>query len=265
MTADALANALLPAFRTPLGPLADELRLCDIPRADRLAELGFEYPLTGGDMTNAEVTLGMVGPLLRRHLDPSDPLAEYPDLLDNPALGTQALRGYLTGSIDAVLRIRRDDRPAALPGRGLQDELAGRLRRKLLKVGDYTPARMAAGDDERPLPAASAAVRRGRTPHAALAAARLRSGGVIWAASFTSSYAAWLARKLREWMACRAGCLAGARRHRLSSSSPQLLDGVRAYEHAAPAGRSCCRPRACGPGGLGSARSVQPGWSSQSR
>ena len=46
----------------------------------------------------------MVGPLLRRHLDPSDPLAGYPDLLDDPALGTQTLRGYLTGSIDAVLR-----------------------------------------------------------------------------------------------------------------------------------------------------------------
>ena len=129
MTADALASALLPAFRTPLGPLADERRLCDIPRADRLAELSFEYPLTGGDTTNAEVTLGMVGPLLRRHLAPSDPLAGYPDLLDDPALAAQALRGYLTGSIDAVLRIRRDDRPAALPGRGLQDELAGQLRR----------------------------------------------------------------------------------------------------------------------------------------
>ena len=143
MTVDALANALLPAFRTPLGPLADELRLCDIPRADRLAELGFEYPLTGGDTTSTEVTLGMVGPLLRRHLDPSDPLAEYPDLLDNPALGTQALRGYLTGSIDAVLRIRRDDRPARYLVVDYKTNWLGSFDGQLLKVGDYTPARMA--------------------------------------------------------------------------------------------------------------------------
>ena len=87
MTAEALASALLPAFRTPLGPLADEQRLCDIPRGDRLAELSFEYPLTGGDTTNAEVTLGMVSPLLRRHLSAVDPLADYPDSAGRPGSG----------------------------------------------------------------------------------------------------------------------------------------------------------------------------------
>jgi exodeoxyribonuclease V beta subunit len=143
MTVDALANALLPTFRTPLGPLADELRLCDIPRADRLAELGFEYPLTGGDTTSAEVTLGMVGPLLRRHLDPSDPLAAYPARLDDPALSSQPLRGYLTGSIDAVLRIRRDDRPARYLVVDYKTNWLGSFDGEVLKVGDYAPARMA--------------------------------------------------------------------------------------------------------------------------
>ena len=52
MTADALATAMLPAFRTPLGPLADERRLSDVSRGDRLAELNFEYPLAGGDDHN---------------------------------------------------------------------------------------------------------------------------------------------------------------------------------------------------------------------
>ena len=144
MTADALASAMLPAFRTPLGPLADEQRLCDLPRGDRLAELSFEYPLTGGDMANAEVTLGMASPLLRRYLSSSDPLADYADLLDDPALSTQALRGYLTGSIDAVLRIRRDGRPPRYLVVDYKTNWLGGFDGEVLKVGDYTPARMAA-------------------------------------------------------------------------------------------------------------------------
>jgi exodeoxyribonuclease V beta subunit len=143
MTADDLAGALLPALRTPLGPLADEQRLCDIRRTDRLAELGFEYPLTGGDTTNADVNLGMVGPLLRRHLSPSDSLAGYPDLLDDPALATQILRGYLTGSIDAVLRIRRDDQPPRYLVVDYKTNWLGGFDGEVLTVGDYTPARMA--------------------------------------------------------------------------------------------------------------------------
>jgi exodeoxyribonuclease V beta subunit len=143
LTADSLANAMLPAFRTPLGPLADERRLCDIPRADRLAELNFEYPLTGGDLTNAEVTLGRVGPLLRRHLAPADPLAGYSDSLDDPALKTQALRGYLTGSIDAVLRIRGADRSPRYLVVDYKTNWLGTFDGAVLKVGDYTPARMA--------------------------------------------------------------------------------------------------------------------------
>ena len=143
MTADDLASALLPAFRTPLGPLADEQRLCDIPPHDRLAELGFEYPLSGGDTTNAEITLSMVGPLLRRHLDLSDPLNSYPDQLDDPALATQILRGYLTGSIDAVLRIRADGRQSRYLVVDYKTNWLGGLDGEVLKVGDYAPARMA--------------------------------------------------------------------------------------------------------------------------
>jgi exodeoxyribonuclease V beta subunit len=142
MTAEDLAAALLPAFRTPLGSLADERRLCDIPRSDRLAELGFEYPLTGGDTTSAEVNLGMVGPLLRQHLNRSDSLAEYPNHLDDPVLATQIMRGYLTGSIDAVLRIRRDGQPPRYLVVDYKTNWLGELDRGPLTVGDYTPARM---------------------------------------------------------------------------------------------------------------------------
>jgi exodeoxyribonuclease V beta subunit len=86
--------------------------------------------------------LGMVGPLLRRHLAPSDPLTRYPDLFDDPGLAAQTLRGYLTGSIDAVLRIRRDDQPRYLVV-DYKTNWLGRFDGEVLRVGDYTPARMA--------------------------------------------------------------------------------------------------------------------------
>ena len=142
ITADDLASAMLPAFRTPLGPLAAERRLCDIRRSDRLTELGFEYPLAGGDSTTAEVSLGMVGPLLRRHLASADPLAGYPDLLDDPVLATQILRGYLTGSIDAVLRIPADHQPPRYLVVDYKTNWLGGVDDQTLTIGDYTPARM---------------------------------------------------------------------------------------------------------------------------
>ena len=97
--------------------------------SDLLAELGFEFPLAGGDRPTGAVTLGMVAPLLRRHLAADDPLHPYPALIDHPALAEQSLRGYLNGSIDAVLRVGRPDRRASLSGGGLQDELARHVRR----------------------------------------------------------------------------------------------------------------------------------------
>jgi exodeoxyribonuclease V beta subunit len=101
--AEQLAAALLPAVQTPLGPLAAGLRLADIAPRDRLAELDFELPLAGGDTPGPPVALGALVPLLRRHLPADDPLVSYPDALEG--LDEQPLRGYLTGSIDAVLRL----------------------------------------------------------------------------------------------------------------------------------------------------------------
>lgn len=112
--ADALANALLPVLATPL---ADRHHtLASIAPADRLPELDFELPLdnparednpagevAGGDAATDRVTLDAVVGLLRRHLPADDVLAPYADLLAE--LGPAPLRGYLTGSIDAVLRL----------------------------------------------------------------------------------------------------------------------------------------------------------------
>ncbi len=106
VAADALAEALAPVALTPLGPVAGGARLADVAPADRLAELEFELPLGGGDRpTPTTAQLGEIAPLLRAHLPVDDPLARYPDLLASPALADQPLRGYLTGSIDAVLRL----------------------------------------------------------------------------------------------------------------------------------------------------------------
>jgi exodeoxyribonuclease V beta subunit len=100
-----------------------------------LRELDFEFPLAGGDRrsTAPQVRLADLAPLLREHLPADDVLASYADRLADPGLGDQALRGYLTGSIDAVLRI--------------PDGAGHRF-----VVVDYKTNRL--GDSERPLTAA---------------------------------------------------------------------------------------------------------------
>jgi exodeoxyribonuclease V beta subunit len=113
-SAEAIATSLLPMQATSLGPLADGLRLVDIGRADRLCELDFEFPLAGGDLRldPPDVRLADLAGVLRRHLDPGDPMLGYADQLESPLLGEQLLRGYLSGSIDVVLRVPS----AAAPG-----------------------------------------------------------------------------------------------------------------------------------------------------
>lgn len=104
-----LAESLVPVLRSPLGPVAGGLSLADIDRRDRLTELEFELPLGGGDSSTgggrSDLTLGRVAPVLRRHLPPGDPFAGYADRLAAPAFAGLSLRGYLTGSLDAVLRL----------------------------------------------------------------------------------------------------------------------------------------------------------------
>lgn len=106
-----LAAALVPMHDTPLGPLADDLTLRQIGRADRLCELDFEFPLAGGDRreTGPDIRLADVGRLLGAHLPADDPLAGYVGRLTDDTLGRQSLRGYLSGSIDVVLRVPDND------------------------------------------------------------------------------------------------------------------------------------------------------------
>jgi exodeoxyribonuclease V beta subunit len=94
---------LATALATPLGGPLGALRLTDVTRADRLDELVFELPLGGGDAPLGHATVGRVAALLRERLPESDPLAGYAKRLTDPALAG-VLRGYLTGTIDLVLR-----------------------------------------------------------------------------------------------------------------------------------------------------------------
>jgi exodeoxyribonuclease V beta subunit len=99
-----LAAGLRAVLETPLGPVLDDRRLRDVARADRLDELGFELPLAGGDRPSGWLTLHRIADVLRAHLGPGDPLAGYAERLEDARL-RQSVRGYLTGSLDLVVRL----------------------------------------------------------------------------------------------------------------------------------------------------------------
>uniref|UniRef100_UPI001602A193 PD-(D/E)XK nuclease family protein n=1 Tax=Nocardioides pelophilus TaxID=2172019 RepID=UPI001602A193 len=107
---EALADALVTVCDSPLGPLTDGLTLRGLPMSDRLRELDFELPIGGGyDAVDQPRLLGDVAGLLRQHLPIGDPLLDYAAALDDPRLGGQVLLGYLTGSVDLVLRVAGAD------------------------------------------------------------------------------------------------------------------------------------------------------------
>jgi exodeoxyribonuclease V beta subunit len=89
------------AIETPLG--FGGLRLRDVARADRLDELTFELPLAGGDEPAGRFSPAALGEVLRAHLAPGDPLYGYAARLGDPEL-RGGVRGYLTGSLDLVVR-----------------------------------------------------------------------------------------------------------------------------------------------------------------
>ena len=152
-----LADALVAVCDSPLGPLAGELTLRQVGRADRLCELDFEVPLAGGDLSSVERVatplLGDLVPLLEKHLPEGDPVRSYTAALADPALGGQSLRGYLTGSIDVVLRVTTDAGPRFLTV-DYKTNWLGQPGEELT-VDDYRPAALdaAMGHSDYPLQA----------------------------------------------------------------------------------------------------------------
>jgi len=134
-----LADALLPSLQTSLGPLAGGRRLADIATSDRLDEMDFEMPLAGGEKPVGGARVGDIADLLRTHLPADDPLRGYAEDLDIPELADRQLRGFLSGSIDAVLRVTDN----ALPRYLVVDYKTNWLGGDTLTAGAYTPDAMA--------------------------------------------------------------------------------------------------------------------------
>ena len=104
LDARALVDGLRAAIETPLGAVVDGLRLRDVGRMNRLDELAFELPLVGGDDPSGRLRLAAIAEVLRAHLPDGDPLAGYASRLEDPMLRS-SVRGFLTGSIDLVIRL----------------------------------------------------------------------------------------------------------------------------------------------------------------
>lgn len=132
-----LAQALKPTVLTPLGPLTDGHALADFDLSDRLSELDFEFPL-GNDSSYS--TVGDIAALLRRHLPADDSLVDYPEDLESPTLSNQVLRGFLTGSIDSVLRVAGSNGPRFV----VVDYKTNRLGGSELRLNHYSRAAMTA-------------------------------------------------------------------------------------------------------------------------
>ena len=132
-----LAAALEPSFTTPLGPLAPGRTLRSFAPADRLSEMDFEFALD-----NPAASLADIASLLTEHLPSDDPLVDYPARLDHPGLADQVLHGFLTGSVDSVLRLRSG---ADTEGFLVVDYKTNRLSapEEELTLGHYAPAAMA--------------------------------------------------------------------------------------------------------------------------
>ncbi len=179
-----VVSGLCAAIESPLGPMADGHRLCDITRGDRLDELTFEIPLVGGDAPSANLHVGAVADLLEEHLPADDPVAPYARAPARPRSGR--------GSPGVPDREPRPRLPAT--GRPL---LRGRLQDQQAEPagGDADivalPAcRIAGRNDRRPLPVAGTPLHRGAAPLPPLAASSLPSQTHTLEAPSTCSCAA---------------------------------------------------------------------------
>ena len=174
-----LADALVAVCDSPLGgpdgPLAG-VTLRGVALSDRLREMDFELPLGGGDVRDRTADVRPVGdlaPLLERHLPEGDPVRAYAVPLRGP-LGDQPLRGYLTGSVDVVLRVPTPDGPR-FHVVDYKTNWLGPIDEPLTAAA-YRARGTGRGDGALRLPAAGPAVRRRAAPLPALAVAGLRPG-----------------------------------------------------------------------------------------
>jgi exodeoxyribonuclease V beta subunit len=97
-----IVDGLVQAALTPMGPVFENHRLVDIPPADHLDEMDFEFSLPPASQA---VVAGRLASLIADHLNDGDPLLPWTRRLavagDELELG-----GFMVGSIDGLFRIR---------------------------------------------------------------------------------------------------------------------------------------------------------------
>ncbi len=94
------------ALATPLGGELGSLALTGLSRQTGSTSSSFELPLAGGDEPCRARPAAVTSAQLLDSLTPADddPIAGYAQRLSDPSVAS-VLRGYLTGSIDLVLRV----------------------------------------------------------------------------------------------------------------------------------------------------------------
>jgi exodeoxyribonuclease V beta subunit len=100
-----ISRALASALASPLGPALGEFCLAGAAMRDRVDEMAFEIPLSGGDDPTGDLVVGEIARLLHAYLPAADPLHAYADRLAGSGFAGTALRGYLNGFLDLVVRI----------------------------------------------------------------------------------------------------------------------------------------------------------------
>jgi exodeoxyribonuclease V beta subunit len=135
-----LVAGLRAMIETPLGPLFAGRRLRDLSRADRLDELTFELRL--GEASR-HATDRDIGKLVLRHLPDPDPLRPWAQRLASGVFDVE-LAGHLTGSIDAIFRVKDPDDASARPRFVVVDYKTNKLteRGREPQSLDYHPERL---------------------------------------------------------------------------------------------------------------------------
>ena len=229
--ADELADCAGAVCDSPLGPLAGGATLRG-HRAGRPAP-GDGLRAAAGRRRRARLPGGAGHPRRRRAAAARAPARGGPAAAlrrrcsSAPALGGQDLRGYLTGSVDVVLRVP-DGSVQPLPGRRLQDQLARRLPRR----GRTAAERRTTTDPRRSRRrwgTPTTRCRRCCTPWcctgSCAGASPATTRRCTSAGCSTSTCAACAGRTPRWWTASPAGCSRGGRRWRWSRRSPTCWTG----------------------------------------
>ncbi len=139
-----LVDGIREVLTTPLGRAFDDIRLVDITRADRRDELEFDLPLAGGYRGDGRaLDLHGLADAFAAHASASTaPLAAVAARLrTSPA---RPARGFLTGSIDLVLRLPAgggEQRYAIVDYKS--NWLGGAVDPLRSVIGDYHPHRLA--------------------------------------------------------------------------------------------------------------------------